>query len=99
MQYEHKVVQWANDRGIIENSTPIAQLAKTQEELDELVAAVKANDFPEIVDGIGDVMVTLIIVAAMKGLTIESCLGEAYDVIKHRTGRLNKEGVFVKDSP
>lgn len=39
------VIQWANDRNIIEGSTPIKQLDKTSEEFNELQRAVALHEF------------------------------------------------------
>ena len=91
------VEQWARDRCIIPNSTPQAQLLKSMSEMGELADATLKNDRPEIVDGIGDVLVTLILYAALQGLDIEACLASAYDTIKDRKGTLTPEGVFVKE--
>lgn len=91
------VEQWARDRCIIPNSTPQAQLLKSMSEMGELADATLKNDPLEIVDGIGDVLVTLILYAALQKLDIESCLASAYDEIKDRKGTLTPEGVFVKE--
>ena len=48
-------------------------------------------------DGIGDVLVTLIIVAELERLGVDECLAAAYNEIKDRRGRLTAEGVFVKE--
>ena len=50
----------------------------------------------EVKDGIGDTMVTLILLANMYGWTLEECLQVAYDVISKRTGKM-VNGTFVKD--
>lgn len=89
-------IQWARDKGILENGTRLGQAHKTLEEAQELVAAVENNNREEIIDAIGDVLVTVIIQADMNGLCIEDCLQSAYDVISKRTGRM-ENGVFVKD--
>jgi hypothetical protein len=52
----------------------------------------------EIIDGLGDVFVTIILAAEMAGLRIEDCLAAAYQEIKGRTGSM-QGGVFVKDKP
>lgn len=93
-----KVEQWGRDRCIIPNSTPQAQLLKSMSEMGELADATLKSDVPEIVDGIGDVLVTLILYAALQNLDIEDCLASAYDEIKDRKGTLTPEGVFVKDA-
>jgi NTP pyrophosphatase (non-canonical NTP hydrolase) len=90
------VLNWANDKGIFERGTPEGQALKTIEEANELLKAVQENDRNEIIDAIGDVLVTVIIQAEMQGLRPEDCLQSAYDVISKRTGRM-VGGVFVKD--
>jgi hypothetical protein len=52
----------------------------------------------DLIDGIGDTTVTLILAAEMAGLDFQACLQAAYDEIKGRTGKMNN-GVFVKDTP
>jgi NTP pyrophosphatase (non-canonical NTP hydrolase) len=90
------VESWAHDRKILHNSTPIVQLMKTVSELGELADATLKNDTAEIVDGLGDVMVTLIIFARLKSLNLDRCLESAYYTIKDRKGTLTPEGIFVK---
>lgn len=92
------VEQWACDRQIIPNSTPLAQLGKTMSELGELADATLKDDREGIVDGVGDVLVTLIIYSALQGFQIEDALAAAYREIKDRKGTLTPEGVFVKES-
>ena len=92
------VEQWARDRCIIPNSTPQAQLLKCMSELGELSDATLKSDRPEIVDGIGDVLVTLILYAALQRVSLEFCLSSAYDTIKDRKGTLTPEGVFLKET-
>lgn len=93
-----KVEQWARDRQIIPNSNPQAQLMKTVSELGELADATLKNDRPGVVDGVGDVIVTLIIYAALQGVKLEDCLASAYGEIKDRRGTLTPEGVFCKEA-
>jgi NTP pyrophosphatase (non-canonical NTP hydrolase) len=90
------VESWAHDRKILHNSTPIVQLMKTVSELGELADATLKNDTAEIVDGLGDVLVTLIIFARLKSLNLDRCLESAYYTIKDRKGTLTPEGIFVK---
>jgi len=97
-ELEERVLQWAQARKIIPNSNPTAQLMKTMSELGELADATLKNDRTEIVDGLGDVMVTLILYAALQGITIEYCLAMAYEQIKYRRGTLTPEGIFVKET-
>ena len=92
-----KVEQWACDRQIIPNSNPQSQLMKTVSELGELADATLKNDRAGIIDGIGDVIVTLVIYAALQGVKLEDCLASAYGEIKDRRGHLTPEGVFCKE--
>ena len=93
--FELKVLEWADEKGIFEKGNPIKQMDKTIEEVEELRKAIHENDMPEIIDGIGDVLVTLIIQAEMQGLDPLQCLETAYNVIKDRTGEMI-DGTFVK---
>ena len=99
-ELEEKVLQWAKDRQIIPNSNPTAQLMKTMSELGELADATLKNDREGIIDGIGDVLVTLILYAKLYNAQIDLtyCLEEAYNTIKDRKGTLTPEGIFVKET-
>jgi NTP pyrophosphatase (non-canonical NTP hydrolase) len=94
---EAYVIDWAREKGILDKATPMAQGLKSLEELTELLNAIRTEDRDEIIDGIGDLQVTLIIQAELNGLRITDCLQSAYDVISKRKGRM-VEGVFVKES-
>ena len=104
------IVQWGGDRGILANSTPLGQSRKTIEEVHELVTACAQvdllNSLPgecqekvidDLKDAIGDVFVTLVMVAACAKLDIHRCVAAAYDEIKNRKGYLRPDGVFVKE--
>lgn len=89
------VQAWAHDRNLIFGSYPKSQLLKTMSEVGELADAINKNHTEGVKDGIGDVLVTLIILAEMKGLTLSDCLAHAYDEIKDRKGVMFN-GVFIK---
>lgn len=94
---EMKVIQWGEARGIVQNSTAAAQAIKTQEELDELIEAIRNNDKVAMADAYGDILVTLIMGCACADLNLVSCLEGAYNEIKDRKGYLNADGIFVKE--
>ena len=94
---ELDIVRWAEARGIIPNAEASTQLMKTVSELGELCDAEIKDDIPAIRDGVGDILVTLIIYCAIKDISIVHCLQDAYAEIKDRKGFLNCNGVFVKD--
>ena len=58
---ELDVIRWADQRDILKHSTPMAQAAKTIEEVGELVAALNSNDRTAAKDAYGDILVTLIV--------------------------------------
>ena len=95
-ELEPLVIAWATEKGIFEKGNPIAQLNKTIEEVDELYVAIQDNNREEIIDAIGDILVTIIIQAEMQGLSLIDCLESAYNVISKRTGKM-VNGQFVKD--
>ena len=88
-----KIQDWGRAKGI---NDPHKQALKTMEELGELVKATLKNNTDMIIDGIGDVVVTLIIFAAIKHLNLGYCLEQAYNEIAGRTGK-TENGVFIKD--
>ncbi len=95
---EFAVMQWAEARGIYKNGTALGQASKTVEEACELLIAVANNDKAEIADAIGDCMVALTNVAVLTDLDLRQCYYKAFKVIEHRKGRMNENGVFVKES-
>ena len=126
MNYEQLsalVIKWGEDKGIFAKSTPLRQLDKTQEELNETKGALEklasltnqeilddvllSDDFgnisleedalAEAKDGIGDMLVTIILLAKMVNMDSVDCLEAAYNVIKKRTGKM-VDGQFVKDN-
>lgn len=96
-QVEMAVIQWAEARKILPNATSQTQLLKTVSELGELADALIKGDREGVIDGLGDVLVTLIIVAAKEDLDLTQCLESAYNQIKHRKGTMLPNGVFVKE--
>lgn len=102
------IIKWAEDRNIFEFSNPIKQLTKTQEELDETMSALvkyadaknnkeKEEAYLEVVDGIGDMLVTIILLSKMVNIDSVFALNSAYNVIKDRKGKMIN-GLFVKES-
>lgn len=84
------------------SSSPLAQVEKTQEELDELFSALEdlergsGKALEEVIDAIGDIQVTLIMVCNLLNLNYDSCLEQAYEVISKRSGKM-VDGKFVKE--
>lgn len=106
-----KVIEWGNEKGITGpcgSGTVHKQLEKTQEELTEtrdamwklMLSNPATRDHyslhEEVMDGIGDMMVTIILAADLAGFTINECIKFAYDEIAGRTGQM-VNGMFIKD--
>jgi NTP pyrophosphatase (non-canonical NTP hydrolase) len=111
---ELDVINWAEARSIIPNSTPKAQAIKTLEEAGELLQAssklhileyTQYKDTPiyneikeQYRDALGDVLVTMIIGAALADVDLVDCLNQAYNEIKDRKGYMDSNGIFIKES-
>ncbi|MBC1420148.1 MazG-like family protein [Listeria fleischmannii] len=90
------IEQWSVDKKINEADSS-KQMLKVVEETGEIAAALARSDKEALKDGIGDVIVTLIILAQQNNMTLQECLEFAYDEIKNRKGE-TVNGVFVKES-
>lgn len=107
-----KVEEWGAQKGILSSSTPLKQLEKTEEEVEELNEAllmkamgieqyqnkkgVMVNTEDEVVDAFGDILVTLILGAKLSNVNLLEALQSAYNIISKRTGKM-VDGKFVKD--
>jgi len=89
--------EWAMDRGLYEKGNTHTQYVKLQEEAGELAKALLQNDYDEVNDAIGDMVVVLTNLAHLHGTEIEYCIDDAYKVISKRTGKMIN-GTFVKDA-
>ena len=89
-----QVEQWSIAKGL-DKADSSKQFLKVTEEVGEVAAALARNDKDALRDGIGDVIVTLIILAQQNDMDLHECLNTAYDEIKGRTGQM-VNGVFVK---
>ena len=89
------VEEWSRDRDLHEADSS-KQFLKVSEEVGEVASALAKDKPEELKDGIGDTVVTLIILAQQNGLTLEECLETAYNEIADRKGK-TVNGVFVKE--
>ena len=88
---------WADERGLYDKGDTKTQYLKLMEEAGELGRAILKNDEPEFIDAIGDMVVVLTNLARLGGVSIETCIDSAYEVISKRTGKM-VNGTFVKDT-
>ena len=91
------IIKWANDRKIINPKNTSNQFMKVTEELGEIAEGINKNNREQIKDSLGDILVTLIILAQDLNFDLLDCLNSAYNVIKDRKGK-TINGVFVKES-
>lgn len=107
-----RVLVWAFNKGILDKGTPLAQHSKTEEEVAEVREAlfaqdnyleyyrnskgVKVSTIDEIKDGIGDVLVTILIQCKIQNIDPLECLELALEVIEKRKGKMIN-GTFVKE--
>ena len=96
IDFDKNVIQWANDRDILESSSVKKQLEKLAEEFTELALAVGAMQPYEVADAIGDMSVVMTIIAAKYGFTLSECQERAWNEIKDRKGKMIG-GKFVKE--
>ncbi len=95
---EMHVVRWGEARGIVQNSDSKTQLLKAFSEMGELSDAITKRDKDGIIDGIGDVLVCLTMLAAIEDIDVKKCFAMAYEEIKNRKGYLNESGVWIKNA-
>jgi NTP pyrophosphatase (non-canonical NTP hydrolase) len=90
-----KIHSWANERELIDSNYIKSQFCKVIEELGEAASAITKNQRDELIDGLGDTFVTIIILTMQCGLTPQEVLNAAWDEIKDRKGKTTN-GVFIK---
>lgn len=90
------VEEWAREKNL-DIAEPEKQMLKVVEEVGEVAAALARNNKNDLRDGIGDVVVTLVILAIQNDMDLYECLNQAYNEIKDHKGK-NVNGVFVKES-
>lgn len=94
-QLRNDVLVWANQKNLLKFDNHKTQALKMVSEVGELCDAIAKGDRLEVIDGIGDSLVTIIILAEQLDLDLTKCLQSAYDVIKARTGN-TVDGIFIK---
>lgn len=90
------VEEWAKEKRL-DKAEPEKQMLKVIEEVGEVSAALARNNENDLRDGIGDMVVTLIILAMQNNMDLYECLNQAYSEIKNRQGEM-VNGVFVKEA-
>lgn len=91
-----KVWKWFDEKGL---DDPVMQTVKALEELGETASEVARHhyDTPEMVDALGDTLVTIIGLCHHLNIDPAHALSTAYNEIKNRKGEVIN-GSFVKES-
>lgn len=95
-QLVEQVEQWSIDKEL-HNGNSDRQALKFYEEAGEVASALSRGQMDALKDGIGDTVVTLIILAQQHDMTLQECLQYAYDEIKGRKGK-TINGTFIKEA-
>lgn len=92
-----KIINRFTGIGIVSADNAKTQFMKVVEELGELAEGINKDKPEQIKDSLGDVLVTLILLAEDLNLNLLDCLNSAWNEIKDRKGKV-KNGSFVKES-
>ena len=91
------VEYWSFEKELHKGNS-FVQLAKFFEEAGEVASALCKDNTELLKDSIGDVIVTLIILAQQNNMKLEDCLKFAFEEIKDRKGKMSKDGSFIKEA-
>lgn len=95
-QFEANTLEWAQVRSLLSPDNDRNQSLKLFEEGGELAKAILKDDQPGVIDGIGDCLVVLAILARQRGTSLQKCFAAAWDEIKDRKGK-TVGGTFIKN--
>lgn len=90
------IEDWAEDKEL-NDADPNKQMLKVVEEIGELSQGLVKDNREQVIDSIGDAVVTLVILSQQLGLTLEQCTAYAYNEIKDRKGEM-RNGSFIKEA-
>lgn len=91
-----KIINRFTKIGIVKPENAKTQFMKVTEELGELAEGINKDKPEQVKDSLGDVLVTLILLAEDLNLNLLDCLNSAWGEIKDRKGKV-KNGSFVKE--
>ncbi len=95
-QFEANTLEWAQVRSLLSPDNDRNQSLKLFEEGGELAKAILKDDQPGVIDGIGDCLVVLAILARQRGTSLQKCFAAAWNEIKNRKGE-TVGGTFIKN--
>ena len=92
----NNVKTWASEKDLLKEENIHAQMLKVLEEVGETAGAILKKKDQEIIDGLGDSFVTLIILCYQLNLEPKDCLQKAWNEIKNRKGK-TVNGTFIRE--
>lgn len=95
-QLRNDVLVWAKEKGILKPENHLKQMGKMVSEVGELCDEIIKDNRENQANELGDVLVTVIILAEQLDLNLINCLEIAYNKIKDRKGT-TKNGTFIKE--
>jgi NTP pyrophosphatase (non-canonical NTP hydrolase) len=96
-ELEMLIANWAEEKGLLNPDFAPKQFMKIQEELGELASAIIKEDIDKEIDSVGDLLVTIIILAYQRNISLKYALNVAYNEIKDRKGKIFG-GSFIKET-
>ena len=87
---------WADQKNLLKKENSKAQMLKVLEEIGETAGALLKKNNKELIDGLGDSFVTLIILCYQLDLEPKDCLQAAWNEIKNRKGK-TVNGTFIRE--
>ena len=93
-EFTNNLKRWAEERDLL-TKDPHVQFTKIVEELGETSAAYNKQKHTELVDSIGDLLVTIVVFAHQVGIDPQEAYNYAWKQIANRKGK-TVNGVFIK---
>lgn len=88
--------EWGKNKGITNPDNAVFQYLKFSEEGGELAAGIAKGNREKILDAIGDVFVTWVMMCKCLNVDPRSAVYDVYNIINARKG-VTVDGVFVKE--
>jgi NTP pyrophosphatase (non-canonical NTP hydrolase) len=96
-ELETLIANWAEQKGLLKPEFAPKQFMKIVEELGELSSAIIKEDVDKEIDSVGDLLITIIVLAYQRNISLKYALNVAYNEIKDRKGQLIG-GSFIKQT-
>ena len=90
-----KIHDWSGSHGL-HKGDPYKQMIKITEEVGELAQGLLKRNDEQILDSVGDIIITLAIFCQQKGIDLKDATQYAYQQIEYRKGKMI-DGTFIKE--